>query len=152
MRAHYCITAGCYIDQGLKPALEADVLQAPSGTPLWKIQKALTRKDDKARVWGEQEKVTRRQALWMSTNWPTHHTGDKKKLGTIEVGKLADLVVLGRDYLTVPEDEISQIPVSMTMVGEKWFMRCKGRGRDPSHKVTSSRIEGDNVLARGTQG
>jgi len=140
MRTQYCITARCYIDQGLTPALEADVFQAPSGTPLWKMEKAVTRKDDKGRVWGEQEKVTRRQALWRSTNWPSYHTGDEKKLGTIEVGKLAYLVVLGRDYLTVPEDEISQIPVIMTMVGGKWSMKCKGRGREHS------------VLARGTHG
>ena len=43
----------------------------------------------------------------------------KDRLGSIEVGKLADLVVLDRDYLTVPEREISETRSLMTMVGGK---------------------------------
>ena len=37
-------------------------------------------------------------------------------MGTIEPGKLADLVILEGDYLTVPEDQISQLPIRMTLV------------------------------------
>ena len=38
-------------------------------------------------------------------------------LGTLEAGKLADLVVLDRDYMAVPEDEIFNIVPVLTMVG-----------------------------------
>ena len=38
------------------------------------------------------------------------------KLGTIEVGKLADLVVLDRDYMTVPADDIRDLKSILTMV------------------------------------
>ena len=38
------------------------------------------------------------------------------KIGTIEPGRLADLVVLNRDYFTVPEAEIKQIRSVMTVV------------------------------------
>jgi predicted amidohydrolase YtcJ len=38
-------------------------------------------------------------------------------LGTLEVGKLADLVVLDRDYMSVPADEIFNIAPVLTMVG-----------------------------------
>ena len=38
-------------------------------------------------------------------------------LGSLEVGKLADLVVLDRDYMTVPAAEIKRIKPTMTMVG-----------------------------------
>ena len=43
------------------------------------------------------------------------HRG-REDLGTIEPGKLADLVILEGDYLTVPEDQISQLPIRMTLV------------------------------------
>ena len=39
------------------------------------------------------------------------------KIGSIETGKLADLVVLDRDYFTVPEAQIKQIRSVTTMVG-----------------------------------
>ena len=41
----------------------------------------------------------------------------EQDLGSLEPGKLADLVVLDRDYLTVPADEIRNIQPVMTMVG-----------------------------------
>ena len=82
--------------------------------------KAITHKGDKdGRVWNPDERVTRQEALWMSTNWSAETVGDGDKLGSIEPGKLADLVVLERDYMTVPEDEISDIAIEMTIVGGK---------------------------------
>ena len=41
----------------------------------------------------------------------------EKQIGSLEVGKLADLVVLDRDYLTVPADDIRNIASVLTMVG-----------------------------------
>jgi predicted amidohydrolase YtcJ len=41
----------------------------------------------------------------------------EKALGSLEVGKQADLVVLDRDYLTVPAAEIKYIKPTLTMVG-----------------------------------
>jgi predicted amidohydrolase YtcJ len=39
--------------------------------------------------------------------------------GTIEPGKLADLVVLSSDYMAVPEDQIKDIKADLTLVGGK---------------------------------
>ena len=55
----------------------------------------------------------------MKTNWPAYYVGDEKKLGTIAVGKFADLLVLDKDYMTVPEDDIHTISVFMTIVNGK---------------------------------
>jgi len=108
-----------YIRAGLRPALESDVVEPPVGMPLWKIEKAVTRKDYTGRAWSPEERVTREEALWMATHWAAEATGDADKLGTIEVGKLADFVVLDRDYLRVPEGEISGMQALMTVVGGK---------------------------------
>ena len=116
-----------YIDAGIKPSGGADIDTRPYRDPLWVIEKFVTRKDGKGRVWNPEEKVTRQQALWMMTNWAAYAIGDQKKLGTIESGKLADLVVLDGDYMTVPEEEISKIPVVMTVVGGKVIYERPGQ-------------------------
>ena len=40
-------------------------------------------------------------------------------LGTLEPGKLADFIVLDRDFLTIPENDIPNVRVLMTAVGGK---------------------------------
>ena len=105
-----------YITRDLKPALEGDV-----DVPVfWRIEKAVTRKDDfYGRVINAKEAVTREEAMWMSTIWPATQLGEEKKLGSIEPGKLADLVILDKDYMTVPPDEIHALKPLLTMVGGK---------------------------------
>ena len=49
----------------------------------------------------------------------TLYMGDEKKLGSLEAGKLADLVVVDGDYMSVPEDQISELEVILTIVGGK---------------------------------
>ena len=44
---------------------------------------------------------------------------DEQKRGSLEVGKLADLAVLSKDYMTVPVDQIGGIESLLTMVGGK---------------------------------
>jgi predicted amidohydrolase YtcJ len=43
----------------------------------------------------------------------------EKTKGSIEPGKLADLIVITKDYLTCPEDEIKNIEVLLTVVDGK---------------------------------
>jgi predicted amidohydrolase YtcJ len=107
-----------YIDAGIRPSLESDTGEEMEGEPLWMIEKAVCRCVDGAqRVWGRDQKVSREDALRMKTIWSAEQTGDKARLGSLEPGKLADLVVLDGDYLTVPEDRISDLKVALTMVG-----------------------------------
>ena len=103
------------IEMGIKPVLEADIAGDYSA-PLWLLEKLSTRKDEKGVVWGRQEKISRQEALWMKTSWAARYSGDEKILGTIEAGKLADLVVLDGDYMTVPAEEISEMPIAQTIV------------------------------------
>ncbi len=104
------------IDAGMKPVMESDS-RGPYSAPLWNMEVLITRNDGEGgRTWGADQKITRQEALWMKTNWASYYSADEDILGTIEVGKLADLVVLGGDYMTVPEDRISEIPVDLTVV------------------------------------
>lgn len=109
-----------YLDAGLRPTLESDTGEVVKGEPLWIIEKAVCRCVDGApRVWGRDQKVSRQDALRMKTIWAAEYIGDKDKLGSLEAGKLADLVVLDGDYMTVPAARISELKVVLTMVGGK---------------------------------
>ena len=84
------------------------------------MEMLITRNDGKGgRTWSEDQKITRQEALWMKTNWAAYYSADEDILGTIEVGKLADLVVLGGDYMTVPEDQIAELSIDLTVVDGK---------------------------------
>jgi predicted amidohydrolase YtcJ len=58
------------------------------------------------------------EALYTYTKWGAYRNDDEDLLGTIEPGMLADLVVLGGDFLEVSEDRLCEdLPVMMTVVG-----------------------------------
>ena len=106
------------IDAGIHPSLESDVT-LPYAAPLLNLEALVTRKDESGRVWNDKERVDRMTALAMYTKWAARYTGDEDRLGTIETGKLADLVVLGGDFENVAADEIRKLPVLYTIVGGK---------------------------------
>jgi predicted amidohydrolase YtcJ len=66
---------------------------------------------------GPEETPTREQALRLYSQGSAWFTHDDHRRGALEAGKLADLAVLSRDYLTVPVDEIGGIDAMLTMVG-----------------------------------
>jgi predicted amidohydrolase YtcJ len=103
---------------GMKPVIEAD-LGGYRSHSLWLIQAAVTRTDENGRVWGAKEAISREDALRMRTAWSARYARDEEKLGTIEEGKLADLVVLSGDYMAVPANEIAKLKVDYTVVGGK---------------------------------
>jgi predicted amidohydrolase YtcJ len=61
--------------------------------------------------------ISREDALIAHTRKNAYLVFQEDNLGSIQAGKLADLVVLDRDYLTVPVDEIKDIRPVLTMVG-----------------------------------
>jgi predicted amidohydrolase YtcJ len=78
---------------------------------------AITRKTEAGAVLNPGEKLTRAEALRLYTinNAFLHH--EEKDKGSLEVGKLADFIVIDRDYLTCAEDDILQTKVLRTVVG-----------------------------------
>lgn len=100
------------LDAGVKVVLESD-----SNSYVWQdFGAAITRKDRNGKVWAPQERVDRPTALRMYTIWAAEYVLRPDKIGSLEKGKLADLVVLDKDYLTVPDDEIATLQPQLTMV------------------------------------
>jgi predicted amidohydrolase YtcJ len=82
----------------------------------------VTRKTKDGRVIGPEEKITRAEALRVSTVNYAYATFEEKIKGSIEPGKLADFLILSDDPLTVPEDRILLIhPVATYVGGRKVF-------------------------------
>ena len=71
-------------------------------------------------VYGSSQRITREEALRLYTINNAMLTFEDNVKGSIEEGKLADLVVLSADYLTVPEKGIESIKPVATMVGGRF--------------------------------
>ncbi len=72
------------------------------------LQTFMTRADKQGKVGGP-ERVDRVTALKMITRWAAEYVLKSNQLGSIEPGKLADLVVLDRDYVSIQVEEVSKI-------------------------------------------
>jgi predicted amidohydrolase YtcJ len=68
---------------------------------------------------GAEQTPTREDALRAYTIGSAWFSFDENKRGSLEPGKLADLAVLTKDYMTVPADQIGGIESLLTMVGGK---------------------------------
>jgi len=94
----------------------------------------LTRKSN-GEVYAPEEAIDRITLMKMMTTWPSDYVLKSKELGSLEPGKLADFVVLNKDYFSVPQDEIPTVYPLMTVLGGKpVFWRAdfaKESGHDP---------------------
>ncbi len=70
--------------------------------------------------WREDQRVTVEEALAASTVAPAWQTYDERRRGKLLPGYLADLVVLDRDPLSIPAEELPEVQVVATMVGGRW--------------------------------
>lgn len=102
------------LDHGIRMSFGSD--DAPYG-PLVGIYTAVTRKGYDGEVRGAQEAVSVQQAIQLYTIGGATTNFEEKYKGTLEVGKVADIVVLGEDILTVAPDRIRRIPIERTIVG-----------------------------------
>jgi predicted amidohydrolase YtcJ len=87
--------------------------------PMVGLYAATTRKGRSGGVHGAEEAVSRQTAIRMYTADGAYLSWEEKKKGTLEVGKLADLIVLPADPLTVPAEQLLNMKVDMTFVGGK---------------------------------
>lgn len=115
---------GAYI---WKTLLENDVVVA-TGTdysvspynPFYTLHAAVTRQDRENNPpggWFPEEALSREEALYAATMAGAYTMHAEDVLGSIEVGKLADFLVIPVDYMTIPAEDIWKITPDMTVVG-----------------------------------
>lgn len=79
----------------------------------------ITRKDPRGVVYGADQAIAREEALRLYTSSAAFYTFSENVKGSIEPGKLADLVVISDDLLTCPTEAIKDIKAMMTIVDGK---------------------------------
>ena len=117
-RAAWTTPMRAYLDHGFIVAGGTDSAVVPY-PPLWVIYHFVTRDTISGGVLGADQKISRREALQVETINNAYLTFEEQLKGSIETGKLADLVVLSEDILTCPDKDIATMRPTMTMVGGK---------------------------------
>ena len=87
--------------------------------PFIAIYTVVTRKTERGTVVLPEESITREEALKMYTINNAFASSEEKIKGSIEAGKLADMVVLSADIYDCPAEQIKDIVAEMTIVGGK---------------------------------
>lgn len=68
-------------------------------------------------IFGHDQRMTREQTLKSYTIDNAYAAFEEDIKGSLEVGKLADITVLSKDIMTIPEEEIPSVEAVFTIVG-----------------------------------
>ena len=118
-RLNWMFAVRSFLDAGIPVTATSDYPPGPF-EPMMALQSSVTRTDSKGNVWGPKQRVTVAEALRVGTIHGAYAAFEENIKGSIEVGKLADLVVLGRDPLQEDPFSLIRIPIERTMAGGKW--------------------------------
>ncbi len=117
----WVLPAKSLIDAGARITYGADTHNDPERHPLFNLEVLVTRLSEEGIVYGPREKIDRANALLTLTRWGADYVLRDHELGSVEAGKLADLVVLDKSPLdaSVPDEDLSEIKVLATIIGGK---------------------------------
>jgi predicted amidohydrolase YtcJ len=118
-RTRHMFAMRTLLDAGLRPTDSSDYPASPSYPMMW-LQSQLTRTDLNGKQWGLNQRITAQEAIRCGTLHGAYASYEETLKGSIEPGKLADLIVLDRDPLTADPSSLIQIAIERTMVGGKW--------------------------------
>ena len=113
-RAENISPTGWVLERGMRFGSHHD---APVALPssMRVLSATVTRTSRSGRVIGPEHRVPVSTALKALTIWPAWQHFEEKSKGTIEVGKLADFVILSANPLTVPPEKLADIKVMETI-------------------------------------
>ena len=103
------------LDLGIPVAGNSDY-GVSAADPLLRIQSMVTRTSAEGKVYGAEQRLSAEEAISVWTLGSAYSTFDEDVKGSIEVGNLADFLVLSEDPTTVPADRIKDIAVDMTFI------------------------------------
>jgi predicted amidohydrolase YtcJ len=89
---------------------------------------AVTRKGSSGTVYGPEEAVSIREAIRMYTANPPYLTREEHEKGTLEAGKLADVIVLDQDPLAIAPERLLHLNVDLTIIGGRIVYRRPNGG------------------------
>jgi predicted amidohydrolase YtcJ len=87
--------------------------------PLW-LQSQVTRTDPQGHVWGANQRISVAEAVRCGTINGAYSMFEEHLKGSIQPGRLADLVVWDQDMFEVEPSELSRINPERTMIGGRW--------------------------------
>jgi predicted amidohydrolase YtcJ len=126
----YFIPLRSYLDAGVTIAAGSDHMigydknrAVNPYNPFLSMWIAVARKTTAGKVVHPEQRITRQEALRMHTTGAAYLQFAENTRGSLETGKLADLVVIDRDYMTIPEDDIRNIQPLMAIVDGKVVYR-----------------------------
>lgn len=117
-RLERMFAARSFLDADVKIAAHSDHPCAPY-PPLMAIHGLVNRRTKTGKPIGQSQKISVKEALKLYTTHSAYQQLDEDKLGSIEEGKLADMVVIGEDILTVDPEKIKDIPIERTIIEGK---------------------------------
>ena len=140
-RVRWCYPAKSYIENGIIEAAGSDVPVTPIN-PWWGIWSAVVRKElISNQVLAPEERLTVLEALRLYTVNGAYVGFEENEKGSLEVGKLADFIVIDRDVLSVPSDQIKDVRVLESYIGGKSVYKMSAvNSADP--KIAEGRQKG----------
>jgi predicted amidohydrolase YtcJ len=108
-----------FLNAGIRPTQASDYPPGPF-EPMMALQSSVTRTDMNGIIWGPSQKISVEEAIKVGTINGAYASFEEDIKGSLEAGKLADLVVLGKDPTKVDPGTLIDIPVERTMVGGNW--------------------------------
>ena len=124
-RAHDIPPVKTVYQSGLPIAGGTDGTTSSSYRPFISMHWLISGKNWRGDLVRPTEKLTREEALKMYTQGSAWFTWEENKKGTIAKNRLADFLILDKDYFTVPEDEIRWLKPVTTVVGGKVVYQVK---------------------------
>ncbi|MGH8140325.1 MAG: amidohydrolase [Steroidobacteraceae bacterium] len=108
-----------FLDAGLRPPSSSDYTASPSDPVMW-LQSQVTRTDYQGHVWGANQRITVKEAIRAGTLDGAAASFEEHIKGTLEPGKLADLVVWEQDLLKLDPMQLVTVKPERTMVDGRW--------------------------------